>query len=242
MDDIKESIVCIFIEIKKELEDYYIFNKKKSFNDYFLKIIYKLFGRHIKINKFCYNHIALTFNKVYFFKNLLKNIIFFDKYYNLIGDSILDVGCGAAPVSIAIARLVKNKKGENISISLIDRSKKQLSIAKDIAQVMSIKIKSYTEAFFDMKIEKYSELVVFSYFFCEQKKDFLKKLFDNREKFTGGFVVIDYNDNIMKIEKYFRDNGDSKIKSVFLSYSVPKILSEVIRDKEVNVYGCIYRP
>jgi len=241
MDDIKESIACLFIDIKEKIEDYYIFNEKKGFKECFLKTIYKLCGRYIKANMLSYNHIALEFNKVYFFKNLLKNIIFFEKYYYLIGDSILDVGCGAAPASIAIASLVKSKNGKDISISLIDRSKKQLSIAEDIAQIMSIKIKSCTEAFFDMKIKKYTELVVFSYFFCEQKKDFLKKLFDNREKFTGGFVIIDYDVNIMKVEKYFRDNGDNKIKYVFINYSVPKILSGVIYDKEVKVYGCIYR-
>ena len=242
MADIKESIVCIFNEIKNELEDYYIFKEKMKVNDYLLKKFYKMWGKHIKASKFDYNSIALTFNKVYFWKNLLKSLIFFDIFYDLIGNSILDVGCGAAPASIAIAKLMKNRKREKLSFTLIDKSKNQISIAIDITQIMSIKVKSYIEDFFEMPYERYSELVIFSYFFCEQKSDFLEILFNNREKFSGGFVFIDYNDNIVKIEKYFRENGDNRIESVSLNYSVPSILSELIYDTEVNVHGCFYRP
>lgn len=242
MADIKSSIICIFNEIKNELEDYNIFEKKMNINDYLLKIVYKMWGKYVKASKFDYNLIASSFNKVYFWKNLLKSLIFFDEFYNLIDDAILDVGCGAAPTSIAIAKLMKNRKEENLSFSLIDKSKKQLSIAKDITQIMSITVKSYKEDFFEIPYEKCSELVIFSYFFCEQRKDFLKKLFDNREKFSGGFVFIDYNENIIKIEKYFKANGDNRIESVSLNYSVPKIISDLIYDTEVNIYGCFYRP
>lgn len=243
MDNINEAIVHMFIEIKKKLDDYYIFKEKRNFSNCLLKIIYKIWGKYIKSNKFNYNHIASSFNKVYFWKNLLKSMIFFDKYYDLIGEGILDVGCGAAPVSIAIASLVQYREGENnISINLIDRSKNQLSIAKDLAEIMSIRIELYTEANFDIKYKKYSELVIFSYFFCEQEKHFLKILFNNREKFSKGFVVIDYQKNIMKIKKYFKDNGDDGIVSIVLNYLVPEIISEFIHDKEVNVYACFYRP
>lgn len=242
MAEIKNSIICIFNEIKNELKDYYIFKEKMKINDYLLKIFYEICGKYMKASKLDYNPIALSFNKVYFWKNLLKSLIFFDIFFDLIGNSILDVGCGAAPASIAIAKLMKNRKERNLSFTLIDKSKNQLSIAKDITKIMSVKVKSYTEDFFEIPCEKSSELVIFSYFFCEQRKDFLKILFDNREKFSGGFVFIDYNDNIVKIEKYFRENGDNRIESISLNCSVPKVISELIYDTEVNVYGCFYRP
>lgn len=242
MADIKNSIICTFIEIKNDLEDYYIFKEKMKINDYLLKIFYKICGKYMKASKLDYNSIALSFNKVFFWKNLLKSLIFFDKFYDLIGNSILDVGCGAAPASIAIAKLTKNRKEKNVSFTLIDKSKNQLSFAKDITKIMSVKVEYYTEEFFELPYEKYSELVIFSYFFCEQRRDFLKILFDNREKFSGGFVFIDYNDNIVKIEKYFKENGENRIKSISLNCSVPKIISEIINDTEVNVYGCFYRP
>lgn len=242
MAEIKNSIICIFNETKNELKDYYIFREKMKINDYLLRTFYEIYGKYMKASKLDYNPIALSFNKVYFWKNLLKSLIFFDSFFDLIGNSILDVGCGAAPASIAIAKLMKNRKEENLSFTLIDKSKNQLSIAKDITKIMSVKVKSYTEGFFEIPSEKCSELVIFSYFFCEQRKDFLKILFDNREKFSGGFVFIDYNDNIVKIEKYFRENGDNRIESISLNCSVPKVISELIYDTEVNVYGCFYRP
>ena len=242
MADINRYISCVFDEIRGELEEYYIFKEKIKINDYLLKIFYEMWGKYAKASKLDYNPIASSFNKVYFWKNLLKSLIFFDKFYDLIGNSILDVGCGAAPVSIAITKLIKKRKEENLSVSLIDKSKNQLRIAKDITQIMSINVKSYTEDFFEMPYENYSELVIFSYFFCEQRSDFLKILFNNRKKFSGGFAIIDYRDNIVKIEKYFRENGDNGIESVFLNYSVPKIISELIHDSEVNIYGCLYRP
>ena len=242
MNEIEESYVRMFGYIKKDLDNYYIFKEKKKFADYMLRIIYKIWGKYIITNKCNYNHIALSFNKVYFWKNLLKNLIFFDMYFDLIGDSILDVGCGAAPVSIAIAYLAKTKKKEGISFFLIDKSENQLNIARDLTRLMSIQIESYIEEFFNIKCERYSKLVIFSYFFCEQKKDFMEKLFNNRGKFTNGFVVIDHKDNIIKLKKYFKIYGDDNIEIVNFNYSVPSILTEFIHDKEVNVHGCFYRP
>ena len=242
MAEIRESVLDVFNEIKKELNDYYIFKEKVKVKDYLLRKFYEILGRHIKSSNFDYNSVALTFNKVYFWKNLLKNLIFFDEFYDLIGDSILDVGCGAAPVSIAIAELMKHKEEKKNSFTLMDKSRNQLSVAKDITQLIDMKVESYIEGFFEITFEKHSELVVFSYFFCEQERDFLKRLFNNRENFSGGFVVIDYKDNVMKIEKYFRENGDNRIKAVSLNYSVPFTLSKLIYDTEVNVHACIYRP
>lgn len=242
MAEVKKNIIWTFNEIKNELDNYYIFKEKMRINDFILKKIYEFLGKYIKASKVDYNSIALTFNKVYFWKNLLKSLIFFDAFYDMIGNSVIDVGCGAAPVSIAIAKLMENRRKKDLSFTLIDKSKNQLSIAKDITQILSINVEAYIEDFFDISYEKYSGLVIFSYFFCEQESDFLKRLFDNRDKFSEGFVFIDYEDNIAKIEKYFCENGDNRVHKVSLKYSVSPMLSELIYDTEVNVHGCFYRP
>lgn len=242
MDIIEESIIHRFMGVTSKLGNYCVFKKKKRLSDYLLKVIYKVCGEHIKSNVFYYNHVAFSFNKIYFWKNLLKNMIFFDRYYYLIEDRVLDAGCGAAPSSIAIDNVIKFRKRKNISFLLLERSKNQLLIAKDITRIMNIEIKTYMEDCFDMERERFNELVVFSYFFCEQKRDFIKKLFINRRKFIKGFVVIDYKYNIMKIKQYFYDNGDKDIESVFLDFLVPPILFEFIHDREISVNGCFYRP
>jgi len=186
--------------------------------------------------------LAPVFNFTFFLKNFLKNLLFFEEYYDLVGDSILDVGCGAAPVSIAISSLAIIKKSGKVSIDLVDKSKNQLDIANEFFRAISIEANSYVEDSFEIEQEKYEQLVVFSYFFCEQRKKFLESLFNNRNRFTGGFVIIDYKENIVMIKKYFEENGDDGIISTFLNYNLPENLSEVIREKEVSVYGCYYKP
>lgn len=242
MKDIEEPIITIFLNVKRTLSSYYLFREKKTFKDILLKICYKAFGRYIKNNNINYDCLALQFNKIYFWKNFIKCLLFFNKYNDIINDSILDVGCGAAPASIAFSSLMSNKERINVSISLIDKSKKQLMTAQSFLNYMSIQTRTFIESSFKIRYENYDELVVFSYFFCEQDKNFLNELFENRKKFYCGFVVIDYLENIEKIYKYFKDNGDNNIEFSILHYAVPPIISKTICEKEVNVYGCYYKP
>lgn len=237
-----EDIISIFIEVKDMLENSGIFIKEKKVTDYFLKIFYKIWGKYIKNNLIDYNIFAELFNKNYFWKNFLKSLLFFNENYNCIGDSILDVGCGAAPASIAVASLVKAREKRKIVLNLVDKSKRQLDIARTFLNILEIDSYEYIESSFEIECKIYSQLVVFSYFICEQKKIFLEQLFDNRDKFTSGFIVLDYKENIALIKKYFTDHGDYNIQSVYLNYELPVSLLEFIHEKEVNVYGCYYRP
>lgn len=237
-----EDIISIFMEVKDMLENSGFFLKEKKITVYFLKIFYKMWGKHIKNRIIDYNTFAIEFNTSYFWKNFLKGLLFFNTNYNYIGNSILDVGCGAAPASIAVASLVTAREKRKISFYLIDKSKRQLDIAKTFLNILAVDTYEYVEDTFEIKCKKYSQMVIFSYFICEQKKDFLKTLFDNRDKFSGGFVVLDYKENITAIKKYFTGHGDYNIKSVYLNYKLPNSLFEIIHEKEVNVYGCCYRP
>lgn len=238
----EEDIISIFFKVKDMLENSNIFLKEKKITVYFLKLFYKMYGKHIKNNIIDYNTFATEFNTSYFWKNFLKGLLFFNINYSCIGNSILDVGCGAASASIAVASLVTAREKRKISFYLIDKSKRQLDIAKTFLNNLAVDTYEYVEGTFEIKCNRYSQLVIFSYFFCEQKKDFLKLLYDNRDKFAGGFVVLDYKENIAGIKKYFTDHGDNKIESVSLNYKVPESLFEFIHEKEVNVYGCCYKP
>lgn len=236
-----EDIINLFGEIKRNIEDYQIFKEKKIVGDFLLKKYYKIFGKYIKGQVTNYNHIAPYFNRTYFWKNLLKNIIFFNEYFELVEDGIVDVGCGAAPASIAILSLTRVKGKKESSLYLIDKSTRQLEIAKDLLKIISPQLEIYQEKKFCIREHKYDKLVVFSYFFCEQGKDFLEMLYKNRKNFSKGFVVIDYKSNVIKIKDYFDKNNDNNVECVFLSQIIPENMLNNVYAEEVKVYGCIYR-
>lgn len=238
MKKIDNHIVSAFMHIFKSLNHYNCFNDKNNFKYFFVKILYYFWGQKIKSD---YNHIAKEFNKLFFWKNLLKNLLFFDNFYEIVDNSILDVGCGAAPASIAISKVIEIKKGTCLNIDLVDKSKEQLYYAKIFLKKLNYNLRKSKIKIFDLKEGKYDNLVIFSYFFCEQPDIFLKKLYDNRDKFAQGFVIIDYKDNIEKIENYFSIKGNFNLKSVSLHYDIPNELYKIIRDKEINIYGCYYR-
>lgn len=239
MSLINKNVITLFCNVKQSLDADNNFGKKK-FRDYFIKALYKNSGKHIKAYM-NYNCFALCFNRIYFWKNFLKNLLFFDRYYFLIKDTVLDVGCGAAPASIAIASLAFQKQSRKLNISLIDKSEKQLFIARHFLVRIPVEVKSYKAGCFVFEPKLYDELVVFSYFVCEQKKEFINQLFQHRKNFRNGFVVIDYRDNIELINSYFKKNGDGNIKTVFLKYKLPPVLEHCIGEKAIKVYGCYYK-
>lgn len=242
---IDKSIIRIFEDIKKKLYQSNFFKDGQSVIDYLIKIIYKYFGKYIK-NSMDYNLLATTFNRNYFWKNLLKCLLFFDYIYESDGaieEEILDVGCGGAPASIAISFLRSTKAEKKTKVKIIDKSKRQIDIAMCFLEILSIDINSYTNDLFMLEDRKYNELVVFSYFICEQNRKFVELLYDNRINFLKGFVVIDYRRTIEGIRKYFDNDGeDSTLEVINLQYILPNSLIKTIHEKEVNIYGCIYRP
>jgi len=242
MNNNRISIAYTFKQITTQLDHYFLFQKKQRLSYHFIKMLYKLFGSHINTKYLNYDRIAPSFNQVYFKKNLLKNLIYFNHHLALTQNGIIDVGCGAAPASIAIASLLNNNGFIVPIIKLIDKSQFQLNIANELTKLLSIKIQSFCKRSFEVENKTYNELVVFSYFFCEQKKIFLQQLFNNRHNFNNGFVIIDYYKNIKEIENYFIINGDNKIKCDCFHYSLPDNILNGMHLKEIYVYGCHYRP
>lgn len=239
MHNIETEVEDIFLYIRAKLYGHTIFKKENAFCNFLVKLVYKIYGKHFK-NSLDYNYFAHHFNNTFFLKNLLKSLLFFYDNSILIENHIIDIGCGAAPSSIAIANIALKKYNDRIKVDLIDKSSVQLCLAKEFLNVLDIKSNSYTN-FFDFNNESFEGLVVFSYFLCEQNSTFIEELYNCIDKFKYGFVVIDYKENINKLEKYFFKNNQ-KINIHFLHYNLSQTLSEILNESEIHVYGCYYKP
>lgn len=239
MTQMSARVVELFNQIHIQIDEKNYFGQR-TIGDVFLKAVYKYWGKYIK-NYVNYNYFAYCFNRTYFWKNLLKNLLFFDRYDFLVKDKILDVGSGAAIASVAIGNLIYEKENRKLKISLIDKSKKQLCIAKKFLEDMPVELISSKVNSFEFTQQVYDELVIFSYFVCEQKKTFIKELFLNRNKLRGGFVIIDYRENIEFIASYFKEYGDKNLKTVHMKYEIPENLESCIGEKIIKIYGCYYR-
>ena len=209
-----------------------------------VKFAYKKFGKHIK--KFInYNHFALEFNQEFFFKNYLKNLYFYDHLYNLgyrPNSNILDVGCGAAPASIALYQLasIYKESTDLPQIHLIDKSYRQLDLARLMGRTASIPLKSARKEVFIFRETLYNEMLVFSYFVSEQERSFIKTLYSNRNSLKYGFAVIDYKYIVDRIKKTFDENGDHGIHVFYLHINLPTEFSNFLNENEIHIYGCYY--
>ena len=241
MDRMSAETKSAFMEVRDILQHSEIFKANDRIHDRILWVKYKALGEHVK-KITDYDRSAASFSRVYFWKNFLKCLIFFSDNYYLLGEHIYDIGCGAASASIAIAQLVKRKEKRKIAVYLIDKSPIQLKIAKSFMERLSFSVDTSKKSLFDWDYIRGDGIVVFSYFVCEQKKCFIEELYENKDKFRSGFVIIDYKKNIELIEHSFRLHNDSHIRVKYYNVIVPTEISNIIGEKEVQVYGCYYKP
>lgn len=240
----KAELVTLFQNVTHALQRIINWNDKSFFNS-FVRILYKRFGAYIK-KPLNYNFFALSFNQEFFLKNFLKNLLLFD-YLNDAGygiaQSVIDVGCGAAPASIALSVLSAAKCGKNahLHIELIDKSHRQLELAVELCRVLSIDIVSCQNKEFFLNESQYNSLVVFSYFVCEQDQSFIKSLYQHRDRFKKGFIILDYKHIVESVEKIFEQNGDNRIHTICLQTPLPRSIINVLDEKEVTVHGCYFK-
>lgn len=239
----KKILVVLFQNMANLLFEDKKWTAKSNFN-YLVKIAYKRLGMFIK--KFLnYNLFALSFNQEFFLKNFLKNLLLFDflhdSGYDLAKD-ILDVGCGAAPASIALSVLAFEKDSQEnfLSINLLDKSWQQLELAKTFCKELSINLDSCQKSVFRFSEQEYDELVVFSYFVCEQERSFIKSLYEHRNLFKRGFIILDYKYIIERIGKIFGQYEGEGIHIVHLHVPLPESVSNILQEKEVKIYGCYF--
>lgn len=239
MKNINKYIEQDFFNIRDKLYKHKIFTKKIDSHDFWLKYKYKLFGRHLT-KETNYDFWSISFNRTFFFKNLLKCLLFFQYFPDLETEQIIDIGCGAAPASIAFSVIMKN----NIQVSLIDKSETQLKLALEFLDMLAIPLNTCEKTNFRAQSIIFKGIAVFSYFLCEQNVNkFIKNLYANRKNFRDGIAIIDYESNIKKIYNYFRKYEEKdKIFIVKQSYMLSKEISKILKEDEIKVYGFFYRP
>lgn len=239
----KEKLVVLFQNMACLLSENKKWTVKSSFN-HLVKISYKYCGMCIK-NFFSYDFFALSFNQEFFLKNFLKNLLLFDFLRDSgcdFAEDILDVGCGAAPAGVALSLLTfETRSPENhLHINLLDKSYRQLELAKALCKELSIDVSSYQKSAFHFGEQQYDKLVLFSYFVCEQERSFIKLLYEHRNLFKCGFIILDYKYIIERIRKTFERHEDAGIHIVCLRVPLPEGVSDILQEKEVKIYGCYF--
>lgn len=235
---IRKELTQIFEQVRNAVEE----NKSGFTMSPAINIIYKVAGRHIK-SELNYDLIAKSFNHAFFLLNFLKNFIFLDVVldHGFVCDSdILDIGCGSAPASIATHKLFLERGLKQRRFTLIDKSQRQINMAKMLCKTMGIDVKSYSIDPFNFQDGPYNDTAFLSYFICEQSKDFIDKLYQQQDQFKHGFVVIDYDYVVDHIVNTFSPKRGHSIQAIGISATLPKELANCLRRDEVTIYGCFY--
>lgn len=235
---IREELVQIFKQVST------VFDKNMSGFTIgpAINAIYKIAGRHIK-SELNYDFVAKSFNQAFFLLNFLKNLIFLDVALDRGFDfstGIVDIGCGSAPASIAAHSLFLKRGFKRPYFTLVDKSQRQIQMAQTICKATKVDIKSYTIEPFMFQNVPYNDTAIFSYFVCEQDKDFIDELYQQQNQFNHGFVIVDYDYVVNHIVNVFSQMEERKIQPISLSCTLPAEIASTLHRDEVTVYGCIY--
>jgi hypothetical protein len=244
---LEEELSKTYMDLVNTIIKSKVLSKKKIFIDNLLRILYKNFGKWIKIRGI-YNILSQSFNRTYFYKNLLKNVISF--YYLrdhdfFIDYEITDIGCGAAPSAIAYYYLRNQYEGfsqTKATANIVDCSEHQLRIASVLLSFFNIETRKSNCNYKIDGTSCYAHKVFFSYFMCEQNKNFIKGLMKYHSNFSKGFVLIDYKSNIKKLEKRLLANETGEFISWDLTYQLDEEIAELIGEDNINVCGGYFKP
>lgn len=207
-----------------------------------INAIYKAAGRYIK-NELNYDFIAKSFNRAFFLLNFLKNLVCLDIALDCgftFDSDILDIGCGSAPASIAAHKLFLVRGLNRHHFTLIDKSQRQIQMAQTLCDAIEIDLKSHLIEPFHFRDCIYNGTAIFSYFVCEQDRNFINKLYQQHKQFEHGFVVVDYDYIVNHVVNAFSLERDCRIQTISVSATLPEEIANSLHRDEVTVYGCIY--
>lgn len=158
----------------------------------------------------------ITFNQVYFLRNLLKCLIALDETNATETEGhMIDIGSGVGTASIAWLQMSELRGAKGISISCFDRSEYQLGLCEDVLRSLADEnaILEFQSAFKSSYTKRQTS--IFSYSLCEMifekfpKHQILNMLSDNN-------LIVDYNENIFP----FMSDHHKIFKSVLVKSKV----------------------
>ncbi len=201
------------------------------------------YGQYIKSN-LSYDKYGSVFNSAYYRKNLLKNLYLFNEikdFFSKSNFSFRDIGCGTAPSSAALSLVVRREFKKKIRVELYDKSFSQLSLAERVLSAMKVPIVSSNNTNYDFSMDcPYNGTSLFSYFLCEQGNDMPELLYQSRGMLKGGFIVLDYESTVARIQKHFEERGDTGISVINKTFTLPNLLVPYLNTEEVSIHGCYY--
>lgn len=236
-----EQLIPIVLQTHDRLQN--CFSSRRTIN-VLIHALYKSYGRYIK-RYLNYDAIAEPFNQEFFFKNYVKALLFFYIIHGFgfdLVEDFFDVGSGATPGGIAYSQIRKELGYGGTTIRLLDKSKVQLGLAKKYCTKNEVHIDQIQKQTFQIREINQDSMVFFSYFVCEQGRGFIKDLYKHRDCFKHGFAVVDYQQNVERIERVFQRSGCYRICPVYRCFCLPESLQEVIHENEIFVNGCFYEP
>ncbi len=184
-----------------------------------------------------YNTFALTFNRAFLFKNLLKTsyalIVLRNKGFAFDGN-VIDVGCGAGVFSIAWHFVFPRYSGQLI---LIDQSEAQLDIAARTNKLLGIKRRRQCLGKFEDRLPDLPGLRLMSYWLCEQQLPRIavgrsqQRIFDRL--IDCGIIAVDYPQILCSFDDLISTRAVSTMWSNELV--LPPKWTERIADHVLNV-------
>lgn len=226
---------CVWRETQKEYDSLFL---RKSMGS-MLKVLFKAVGEFLRPNYT--EQFSEYFNKTYYYKNFLKNLIALwyvnDKFGICSYDNVIDIGCGGAPS--ALAYLISQHPSVLPKLHLYDKSKWQLRIAKKFLKSFNNITIHNCDICHANPNEFENGLIFMSYFVCEQPKKELKKLVSHITHLNNSSIlIVDYKSKTDKLRKLM----DSRRCHTFsLKIPLPDDISMIIEERSLTIHGLFFK-
>jgi len=182
-----------------------------------------------------------AFNKAYFYRNLLKNLLGIDYLKgNFETNQFIDLGCGVGTASVALSSIAFDETNDDKKITLVDQSDLQIRLAKcTISKLLRSDIEhSYSNEYQSVVKNHIDPVTVLSYSLCELYSSAKDKWF--LAESTDKLFIIDYRRTILR---FLNENRSRFNRIEFLSqtYELDKALSKIIGQERIKLNAAFAR-
>lgn len=179
-----------------------------------------------------YNRYAETFNRFFFVRNVLKANALCGEIKKLSVNtfSVLDVGAGSGAASVG---WLINNRSITDKLVLLDVCERQLIAAKKNLQIIGFSNADYLNEWFNPELDYGESLRLFSYWFCEQPRDFDSNPIFWSSVFGKASIIIDYSHILDEVLQRLPSNYSHFQWSIPLQVGVDEKKGEAM-EGEVN--------